>query len=282
MSAIGTQIRVTPDGFSTSTRVVTSNVRHSFVTASRNRSQKNSLVCRKVRRFIRVFILREFFKKLTEKLSAHPHCEIIEQTVMSPSVYTIGHSTHPPERFMELLGQHGITALCDVQSNPYSRMNPQFNRQELKRSASANGIAYIFLGKQLGARSEVSPVTKRVRCNMIGLHKLPFLGGDQARDRGDENLQDCVGIAEREPLECHRTILVARELSALGLDVQHIHADGKLESHTAAMERLADMLNLPQINLFRQTENIFDEAYRQQGERIAYSAMRSVARGAAD
>jgi uncharacterized protein (DUF488 family) len=236
-----------------------------------------------VRRFIRVFILREFFKKQTEKLSAHPHCEIIEQTVMSPSVYTIGHSTHPPERFMELLGQHGITALCDVRSNPYSRMNPQFNRQQLKRSASANGIAYIFLGKQLGARSEdLSCYEKgKVQYDRLAQTTL-FQEGIKRVIEGMKTFKIALVCAEREPLECHRTILVARELSALGLDVQHIHADGKLESHTAAMKRLADMLNLPQINLFRQTENIFDEAYRQQGERIAYSAMRSVARGAAD
>src|SRR5208282_1520645 len=73
---------------------------------------------------------------------------------MPDTVFTIGHSTHTQERFISLLSLHGITALCDVRSKPYSRMNPQFNREELKRSLRERGIDYVFLGKELGARSE--------------------------------------------------------------------------------------------------------------------------------
>src|SRR2546421_118491 len=73
---------------------------------------------------------------------------------MQDTVLTIGHSTHPQEHFMELLRRHDVTALCDVRSKPYSRMNPQFNREELGQALSAHGIAYRFLGKELGARSD--------------------------------------------------------------------------------------------------------------------------------
>ena len=73
---------------------------------------------------------------------------------MGDTVFTIGHSTHPQERFIALLRQHGITALCDVRSKPYSRMNPQFNREELEEALLAHGIAYRFLGEELGARSD--------------------------------------------------------------------------------------------------------------------------------
>ena len=73
---------------------------------------------------------------------------------MQNTVFTIGHSTHPQERFIALLRQHGITALCDVRSKPYSRMNPQFNREELNEVLLAQGIEYRFLGKELGARSD--------------------------------------------------------------------------------------------------------------------------------
>jgi hypothetical protein len=54
--------------------------------------------------------------------------------------------------------------------------------------------------------------------------------------------------AEKEPLECQRTILVARQ--ALGLDVQHIDADGKVETHADALNRLARMFNLPEHDMF--------------------------------
>ena len=72
---------------------------------------------------------------------------------MSNVVFTIGHSIHSIDRFVALLKQHGITALGDIRSRPYSRMNPQFNRENLKKSLQENGIAYIFLGQELGAQS---------------------------------------------------------------------------------------------------------------------------------
>src|SRR6266496_4132642 len=75
-------------------------------------------------------------------------------TANEPTVLTIGHSSHPIERFVALLRQHGVTAVADVRSAPYSRHQPQFNKDLLQRSLKDAGIAYIFLGKELGARSE--------------------------------------------------------------------------------------------------------------------------------
>src|SRR6266542_183121 len=85
-------------------------------------------------------------------------CDYQKPPVLSASmespVFTIGHSTHSQGYFIALLHEHEITALCDVRSKPYSRMNPQFNREELKEALLAHGIAYRFLGKELGARSD--------------------------------------------------------------------------------------------------------------------------------
>jgi uncharacterized protein (DUF488 family) len=67
-------------------------------------------------------------------------------------VLTIGHSTHSLEVFVELLHRHGVTALADVRSAPYSRFNPQFNREALEQSLIAHSIKYVFLGRELGAR----------------------------------------------------------------------------------------------------------------------------------
>jgi hypothetical protein len=83
--------------------------------------------------------------------------------------------------------------------------------------------------------------------------------------------------AEKEPLECHRTILVARHLTALGLPVAHIHADGHLESHDMAVRRLVRMVNLPEQDMFRSLEELIDDAYCKQGERIAYEAVKMAA-----
>ncbi len=68
-------------------------------------------------------------------------------------IYTIGHSAHPIDKFLALLHQHGITALADVHSVPYSRRHPQFKKQTLSEALADAGIAYVYLGRELGARA---------------------------------------------------------------------------------------------------------------------------------
>src|SRR6476620_2497616 len=73
---------------------------------------------------------------------------------MCKTIFTIGHSTHTHDSFRALLRQHQISALCDVRSVPASRYNPQFNRNNLQETLLQAGITYIFLGRELGARSD--------------------------------------------------------------------------------------------------------------------------------
>jgi uncharacterized protein (DUF488 family) len=190
---------------------------------------------------------------------------------MSACVYTIGHSTHEVERFLALLRAHAITAVGDVRSNPYSRMNPQFNREPLKAVLSAAGIAYVFLGQELGARSEDPACYEagKVRYERLALTALFRAGLERVRE-GMSRYRLALMCAEKEPLECHRGILVSRHLEAAGIPVQHILADGSLEAHSAAMERLRGQLKLPESDLFRTASDVLEDAYRMQGERIAY------------
>ena len=187
-------------------------------------------------------------------------------------VFTVGHSTHSLEHFMGLLKQHDVAAIADVRSKPYSRMNPQFNRDDLKKTLGERGISYVFLGKELGARSEDKA------CYHAGKVQYGLLARTELFSRGLERVQEgarkyriALMCAEKDPLECHRTILVARHLSALGLEVQHIHGDGRLESHADVMSRLVRQLHLPERDMFRARDEIVAEAYRLQEERIAYS-----------
>src|SRR5688500_14064592 len=73
---------------------------------------------------------------------------------MAEILYTIGHSTHPIERFVELLAEHHISAVADVRSRPFSRRYPQFNRENLYVALKAAGVCYAFTGQELGARTE--------------------------------------------------------------------------------------------------------------------------------
>ena len=193
---------------------------------------------------------------------------------MQNTVLTIGHSTHPQGRFIALLRQHGVTALCDVRSKPYSRMNPQFNREELKEALLTRGIEYSFLGKELGARSDDPNCYEngKVKYDRLAATELFRYGLKRVLRGMRDGFRIALMCAEKEPLECHRTILVARHLVAQGVTVEHILADGSLENHDAALSRLARMINLREPDLVHSREQLIADAYRKQGERIAYEA----------
>jgi uncharacterized protein (DUF488 family) len=186
-------------------------------------------------------------------------------------LFTIGHSTHQAERFLALLKMHGVTALCDVRSVPHSRMNPQFNRDELSQYLRGAGIAYVFLGKELGGRSDDASCYEngRIAYDRLAQREIFRKGLERIRD-GAGKYRIALMCAEKDPPECHRTILVARHLEALEFDVQHILADGRLENHVDTMNRLVVQFNLTEPHIFRSHQDVIAEAYRLQERRIAY------------
>ena len=186
-------------------------------------------------------------------------------------VLTIGHSTHSIDAFIELLRRHGVTALADVRSAPFSRFNPQFNKETLARSLKEHGIKYVFLGRELGARSNDRSCYENGRVQYARLARTEaFRSGLDRVMRGAHDHRIALMCAEKEPWECHRTILVARALVEQGIEVQHILADGRLETHDQAMERLLAVLALPREDLFRSRQELIAQALALQEERIAY------------
>lgn len=192
-------------------------------------------------------------------------------TAHQTPVLTIGHSTQPIDAFLELLRKHGVTAVADVRSAPYSRFNPQFNKDALERSLKAVGIKYVFLGRELGARSDdrSSYENGQVRYARLARTDL-FQEGVERVIRGTEEHRIALMCAEKEPLECHRTLLVARALDDRGVEVAHILGDGRLEPHREAMERLLDVTGLPRGDMFRSREELIALALARQEEKVAY------------
>ena len=187
-------------------------------------------------------------------------------------IYTVGHSNHPIERFLGLLQPHGITAVADVRSTPYSRFNPQFRREKLQAALGSVGIQYVFLGQELGARSQdPACYDSEGRVSYAKLARTELFRKGMARLRtGMAEHRISLLCAEREPLECHRTILVARELVREGVPVTHILGDGSLETHEHALQRLAVSLKLTATDLFSDSAELLEQAYELQAARIAY------------
>ena len=151
---------------------------------------------------------------------------------MNNTLYTIGHSTHPIDTFVGLLQAHAIEAVADVRSAPYSRYNPQYNRENLKASLKLNDITYVYLGDELGARRTEIECYRDGKVDFALVRKLPlFLAGIERLIQGLKKMRVAVMCAEKEPLNCHRTLLISSHLDDHGIEIQHILADRSLLHH---------------------------------------------------
>jgi uncharacterized protein (DUF488 family) len=97
-----------------------------------------------------------------------------------------------------------------------------------------------------------------------------FVRGVDRITQGAAKMRVAMMCAEKDPLDCHRCILVSPRLRERGIEVRHILSDGTLESHEQAENRLAQLFDLPDRELFRSSGEVVAEAYRLQGEKIAY------------
>jgi len=187
------------------------------------------------------------------------------------TIFTVGHSTHEIEPFLELLLRHRISAVADVRSTPASRFNPQFNRDALKAALGRAGISYVFLGRELGARSDDRGCYVDGKVQYDRLANAPAYQDGLARlEAGRAEHRIVVLCSERDPLDCHRTVLISESLVSRGTPVVHILGDGELEAHEDARFRLRTIHGLAEDDLFHTAEELTRQALHRQEERIAY------------
>ncbi len=190
---------------------------------------------------------------------------------MGKELYTVGHSTHSFQKLVGLLQRHNVNAVADVRSSPYSRMNPQFNRETLSEAFRRHGITYVFLGEELGARPSDSSCYAggRVQYELLAATEL-FQKGLHRVAKGAERYCLTLLCAEKDPTFCHRMILISRLLVERGRSVTHILESGLLESQEQAEERLLKRFSISPYDMFRSRAQIVAEAFRKQEELIAY------------
>ena len=190
-------------------------------------------------------------------------------------VFTIGHSNHSADEFVALLGASDVDLVVDVRSAPRSRWVPHFNPDSLEPILEHAGIEYSFMGVELGGRPadrSSYDADGRVSYERAAMAD-DFCDGIALLIRQADERRIALLCMEKDPLECHRALLVARALADQGVDVQHILPDGAVESHEALMNRLLESQGLPpQPDLFRTREDVIADAIRQQASRVAYVA----------
>ncbi len=158
------------------------------------------------------------------------------------SCFTVGHSNHEQHHFIRLLRQHGITGVADVRSSPYSRHNPQFNREAVKSTLHDSGIAYVFLGDCLGARQTAPeflyPGMVKVEFKKVRASENFQAGIERVVQGMQKGYRLSLMCAEKDPFDCHRFVLVSYALAKRGIRLRHILADGHTIGHEALEERL--------------------------------------------
>lgn len=186
-------------------------------------------------------------------------------------VMTIGHSNHALEAFMSLLERHRVTAIADVRSTPYSKFAPQYRKESIRASLRERGISYAFLGTELGGRSSDRTCYQDGRVVYKRLAQTRAFGEGLERTlRGAQSERIALMCTEKDPLDCHRTLLVARALVDLDVDVDHILATGEVETHHDSMMRLLDKVGFEQLDLFIPLDERIRVAAQLQETRIAY------------
>lgn len=148
------------------------------------------------------------------------------------SVFTIGHSNHPLEHFIDLLRAHRVEALVDTRSAPYSKYTPHFNKENLKAAVTERGFKYLFLGMELGGRPEGAGYYDedgRVDYALVA-ESAPFLKGIARVEKGLESYRVALLCAEENPEGCHRRLLVGRVFGQRGVMVLHIRGDGSVQT----------------------------------------------------
>lgn len=191
-------------------------------------------------------------------------------------IFTIGHSNHAIEKFLKLLQTNNINCICDVRSIPYSRFAEQYNRENIKEILNKNNIQYLFWGDELGARREEESLLTDgvVDFDKVALN-VKFLTGIKRIQTGiEKGYRIALMCTEKEPLECHRTILISKKLAEIGIKVVHILPNGILTDHKQIEKDLVEKYfpDKNQISVFELYESLdfLKEAYRKANFGIGY------------
>ncbi len=193
---------------------------------------------------------------------------------------TVGHASLAVNEFVALIQTYGVNCIVDVRSMPYSRFAPQFNRESLKTDLQLNDIEYLYLGHYLGGRRDSPEVLfpnghvdfSKVR-NLEDFQK----GVRQAIEKVRAGSNVSLMCAEKNPFNCHRFMLVSRELAAKGVRVAHILSAKEHVSQEDLEDKLLKRYfrGQQQLCLFEPSKPrdvLLDEAFALRNQELAFKA----------
>ncbi len=197
---------------------------------------------------------------------------------MSNTVYTVGYSGFSFDEFCKLLKKNEIQLVIDVRSVPFSKRYPEYNRDVLKNSLAQHRIYYRNYAHEFGARQE-----ERRFYTKDGYLDFELFSKSEAFQEGVEKL--CKSMqqnytftlmcAEKNPLDCHRAIMVSRAFSERGYKVVHLLPRNKVITQNDFNKMLLDKYypNRQQLSLLdspKDDSELLKQAYRYRNKEIGY------------
>ena len=197
---------------------------------------------------------------------------------MVNTVYTIGYSGFSIDDFVTTLKKHNISLVVDVRSSPFSSYFPQYNRDSLEIFLKMHGIYYRSYPSEFGARQN----DRKYYCKEgyldfeVFSRSEPFLKGiSKLCNSMEQNYTFTLLCAEKDPICCHRTILVARAFFERGYNVVHLLTNGKTITQQEINKQLIEKYypNRDQMTFFETVQDddtLLKIAYKKQNAEIGH------------
>jgi len=172
-------------------------------------------------------------------------------------LYTIGHGNRKQDDFLALLQEYNIQYLVDVRSQPFSKFNPQFNRNDLKFFLERNGVRYVFMGDTIGGRpidNSCYDHDGKVDYEVVKTKSFFLQGIERLKIAYNKDINVVIMCSESKPCECHRSKLIGRVLNAENIILRHIDENGKLKDQATVINELNK--GLSEFDLFGNALNV--------------------------
>lgn len=197
----------------------------------------------------------------------------------APVVYTIGHSAHPADYFLELLNAFNISCIVDVRSVAASAYNPQYNKEPLSAFLNRNNIAYHHRPEEFGARHhEIELLDEEGKVDFEKVRKTWHFknGMDELWKLTESGERTALMCSESDPFDCHRFSMIAVALKSEGFEMIHILKDKTVKTQEELEQQLLRKYEkkLPKPDIFNPKvtrEDQLHAAYRLRNKEIAYT-----------
>lgn len=192
-------------------------------------------------------------------------------------IYTIGYSSFKIEDFVQTLKNNNITCVIDVRSNPFSEYFQDYNKDILEKKLKKENIMYRNYKKEFGARQEDPSFYPKGYLDFDLFTKSEqFNEGVLKIAKGIEmGFSFVLMCAEKDPITCHRNIMVAKAFKERGYNIKHILFDGSIESQDDIEKRMIKEYfpERNQMALFdenKSDEDLIKASYNKKNEEIGY------------